>query len=499
MLPKLNFIIVLLLIGLFPGFTYANTLDVLFGDSKSRYTLYSSLEGEKEYIPLNQVIQVFNLTRTWDSLNGMVILGYRGKTGAFKPDQTDIIVERRTFLLKNPPKYIEGILMIPLEFIIDVLPLFYDKEISWDPSRRLLKVGSGHIEITSVQHAVYNDYTRIIVQTNKPVTYKVVEKLPALLIVDLPESSFSLSNNPVQVGSNSVKIVKIINSYGTTQVLVNLSPQFINYDHFALNDPPRIVIDVHGIPGDEDLAKKQVEELSTPIPLPLDDTSNLAQILPKIRTPTTVKTVIIDPGHGGRDKGIAIGPDLWEKDITLVIAQKLSEALRRRLGVRVVLTRTGNDNLSPVERATLANSTRADLLISLHLNNSFSSSTQGFEVYTLDIASNQDTTHAESPLVRAAALDHAQEFYLDKSERVADYVVTAYNEETKSKEGKKKKAPLLILKGVTMPAIQIEMGYLSSTTNKAKFIQEDFQKLMVKVLTEGIINFKRYLEQVSLN
>jgi N-acetylmuramoyl-L-alanine amidase len=487
-------IVLIFLLGFIPSSSQANTLELVFEDGRSRSTLYTLVEGGVEYIPLNQVVQAFNLSRNWDSLNGMIILSYRGRTASITPDQPIAIVERRSYSFKNSPKYIEGILMIPLDYVINILPLLYDKEMSWDPSRRILRIGSSRVEIASIQHAVYTDYTRIIIQTNKSIAYKVVEKLPALLIIDLPEAGFMLPNNPIQVGSNVVKTVKVINSYGTTQVLINLGGQFASYNHFALNDPPRIVVDVYSTPGGGNMAGKE-EKPS----LPESELLNPLDILPKPRTLTSVRTVILDPGHGGRDNGITLGPNLWEKDITLNIAQKLSESIRRRLGVRVILTRNANDNLSPVERTTLANSTKADLFISLHVNNSFSPNTRGFEVYTLDAPASSNNENPETLLVKASALDHAQEAYLDKSERLANYIVTAYNEETKSKDAKRKKAPLLVLKGATMPAIQIEMGYFSNPVDKEKITQEDFQKLVVKVITDGIVNFKRYLEQVSLN
>lgn len=482
------------MLGLIPSHAQANLVHVIFEDNKSRSTFYPVPGIEGDYVSLNHVIQAFNLKRTWDSLNGMIILSYRDKTAILTPDQPVVIVERRSYSLKNPPRYIEGILMIPLEYVTNILPLFYDKEIAWDPSRRTLKVGSHRIEITSIQHTVYHDYTRLIIQTNRPITYRLVEKLPSLLILDLPETSFRLTNNPLLVeGSNTIKNVKVINSYGITQVLINLGNQFINYNHFALDDPPRIVIDVYSAPIEERITQKDIEGPSSA------ESLNPFEVLPKARTQTTVRSVVIDPGHGGRDNGIAVGPDLWEKNITLTLAQKLAESLRRRLGIRVILTRTADENFSPVERTTLANSSKADLLISLHLNNSFSSSTDGFEVYTLDAVSDLNSTDPEALLIRTSVLEHAQESYLTRSERLADYIVTTYNKETKSEEARKKKAPLLILKGAIMPAVQIEIGYFSNVTDKEKITREEFQEFIVKVLTDGIISFKRYLEQVSLN
>lgn len=103
--------------------------------------------------------------------------------------------------------------------------------------------------------------------------------------------------------------------------------------------------------------------------------------------------VIIDPGHGGEDSG-AVGPGgLKEKDLTLDMALRIRRLLKRHMpNVEVVLTRTSDRYVSLEERVKTANTQGGDLFLSLHINSSDTKDASGFELYSLDVASN---SHAD--------------------------------------------------------------------------------------------------------
>ena len=100
----------------------------------------------------------------------------------------------------------------------------------------------------------------------------------------------------------------------------------------------------------------------------------------------TIRTVVIDPGHGGKDTGKTGRNGVFEKDVNLEIALKTRDLLERKLGVEVVLTRDGDQLLSLTGRTEIANSANGDLFISIHCNSWFSPETGGFEAYFLSPA-----------------------------------------------------------------------------------------------------------------
>jgi N-acetylmuramoyl-L-alanine amidase len=353
---------------------------------------------------------------------------------------------------------------------------------------------------------------------NQAASYKITEKLPSLLIFELPHSSFTLSENPLQVNSRSVQHVKVIDSFGSTQIIVRLGAKFEQYKHSVTEDPPRLLIDLYNtletIVETPEIPETP-ETLETPEALETPEISEAEGIterdlipegeveLPTIPREFSLRTIVIDPGHGGSDPGITIlpqtdeTPGVYEKDITLNIAKMLATSLGQRFGgVRVVLTREGDSFVAAEERATIANHNRADVFIGLHVNNAPSQALSGFEVYIMDYGSLNLPEGYEALSEQSQVLDYAQAKYIETSKRLAQQIIAAYDALLNTgREGTLKSAPLFALKGATMPAVHIEIGYNSNPQDQANVLQEEFQQLLVAAIRDGIAAFKKQEEQ----
>ncbi|GAB4257537.1 MAG: hypothetical protein Kow0092_04480 [Deferrisomatales bacterium] len=98
----------------------------------------------------------------------------------------------------------------------------------------------------------------------------------------------------------------------------------------------------------------------------------------------TPRTVVIDPGHGGEDRGAGGPGGAWEKDVVLALARAVADGLRGR-GFEVHLTRTGDHGLTPEQRAGVANYWQADLFLSLHVSGLARPRARGFEVFVASV------------------------------------------------------------------------------------------------------------------
>src|SRR5512140_1483715 len=155
---------------------------------------------------------------------------------------------------------------------------------------------------------------------------------------------------------------------------------FKSYKVLTLANPPRLVIDV--VPLPEPLTVPPIE--STPgIRLPLPP-SQPAQ--PRTKS---FKTIVIDPGHGGKDPGARGQRGTEEKDITLNVALKLRDLLSRQRGIRVLMTRERDEFVELEDRAKFANGQEADLFVSIHVNSHPQRSVKGIEVYHFGEAKDQ--------------------------------------------------------------------------------------------------------------
>ena len=216
-----------------------------------------------------------------------------------------------------------------------------------------------------------------------------------------------------------------------------------------------------------------------------------------------VGTIVIDPGHGGKDPG-AIAFGMKEKDIVLKVANRLAEHLRNDLGANVILTRTGDFFLPLEERTAIANTNDADLFISLHINAHPSPQVRGFETYFLNLSTNDEamrvaarenatSTHQMSDLQDILS-DIMQNSKINESSRLAQQVHTNIFARLVTppytlKNMGVKQAPFYVLIGAEMPAILIELAFISNPED-AKLLADDvFIDKMTGTISGGILRY----------
>jgi N-acetylmuramoyl-L-alanine amidase len=218
----------------------------------------------------------------------------------------------------------------------------------------------------------------------------------------------------------------------------------------------------------------------------------------------SLQTIVIDPGHGGADKGVQGTHGTLEKDLTMVVARRLKSAIEGRLGIRVLLTRDGDQTLSADERAALANNNKADLFLSLHANASFRSGVKGAEVYYVALdrdaaqASAQATAGAQqlpviggsSRQVEIVPWQFAQTRFLDQSKTLAGFIAQQFQGHVPLDSRGLSQAPLRVLVGANMPAVLVEMGYLSNPDQEDQLGTAAFQNTIAQALYAAVVQFR---------
>lgn len=469
----------------------AGTIEVVFRDQNLRYTLFTLNNGEAEFVHVSKIAEIFQISARVDPTDGHVTLSSGSKTASFFPGQNSVIAARQSYFLDIPPLKIEEVIMVPLQFLTDILPVIYERDISWEPGPRQLVVGIQDLEISSLSSMPFGEYTQIVADFSQAVSYKVTEKLPSMLIFEFPQATFHVAQNPLQINSRSVKHVKVVDSFGSTQIIVRLGDEFVRYEHQMTEEPARWILNAYH--AQEALVETQ--ELEEILEEDLTD-DQLEAVVPGTPKTFSLRTIVIDPGHGGSDPGVVVLPEtagtpaLYEKHLTLQIAKLLKTNLTQRLGVRVILTREGDEFVSGENRATIANSNRADVFVSLHVNRSFSNGLVGFEAYVMDYGSLEQPDQG-SLSVRSQMLDFAQADYVAQSERLAQHIITAYQQRHNGSRAVVKHAPLFTLKGTTMPALHLEVGYSSNAQDQQNITQDAFQQVLAAAISDGIAGFKK--------
>lgn len=222
----------------------------------------------------------------------------------------------------------------------------------------------------------------------------------------------------------------------------------------------------------------------------------------------SIKKVVVDAGHGGKDPG-AIGRILGlnEKDVNLDIARRLAEALRKE-GIEVIMTRS-TDVFIPLEkRVDIANIANVDLFISIHANSNRVRSLEGFEVYYIseNISDlNRALFSAKNDFLNLdkSCFDH---YTLDlkavlwdliyansraESVELARAICRRVNLNLSAKILGVKSAAFCVLKGAHMPAVLVEAGFLSNRNEESLLKSGSYRQQICEAVFEGIKDYSK--------
>ncbi|MEX1011079.1 MAG: N-acetylmuramoyl-L-alanine amidase [Balneolaceae bacterium] len=244
-------------------------------------------------------------------------------------------------------------------------------------------------------------------------------------------------------------------------------------------------------------------------------TANLLQTIfdedyNRLRDNLNFDTVVIDPGHGGRDPGSTGVNGITEKEVNLAVALKLGEYIEENMpGVRVIYTRDDDRYLSLPERGRIANLARGDLFVSVHAN-SFSQNrnVNGSEVYFMGLASSQSALEVMKRENSVVHLDNsngeAQELSEEDliiyelanagniaiSERIAGKMEHQFRERAQRRSRGVKQAPFFVLYHASMPSLLVETGFITNP-NEARFLASEYgQSIMASAIFRAIRDYK---------
>ncbi len=221
---------------------------------------------------------------------------------------------------------------------------------------------------------------------------------------------------------------------------------------------------------------------------------------PRLRV---VSVVVIDPGHGGDDAGARAtardGADpaaaLVEKNLTLAIARRVESAIVAQTGGRVLLTRTSDVRVGSAERAAFTNESRADLLVSIHLNGSPSPAARGFQVYYHDASGADDAPppRADPAVPAPKRWPAAQRGVESDSARLAEIVRESLAAKLALPDRGVRRIPIATLEGATCPAILVEVGYLTNAEEALALSTAAVQDAFAEAIAEAVLRMDAVL------
>jgi N-acetylmuramoyl-L-alanine amidase len=325
--------------------------------------------------------------------------------------------------------------------------------------------------------ADFGSTTTLVLSLGRDAIVDVEETEPGKLTIQFEDATPQLDST---VPFRSRRVRSLTSSDQT--LFVDLAPGIGLISWHSLETPPRVTIELG-------------PSRATPTPAP---------VRRPVVTQTGRRPVVIDPGHGGDDIGARSASGLSEKEVTLAVARRLARTLESR-GHAVRLTRDGDQSRALTDRTALANRLDATVFISLHANASTVASVAGAETYymSLDGASDEAAAATADLENRAGSSaddrspldlilwDLAQAEVLNESSKLALAVQGRLNARLGLRDRGVKQAPFVVLTGATMPAILVELGFLSNPSEAERLVQPESQQQLAEAVAAGIEDFLR--------
>jgi len=424
------------------------------------------------YVELARLAEMLNgrLETPADSAQARLRAGSHVVT--FTRNWARILVDGAPVVLEAPVVVRKGAWLVPETFVSTVVPRLGLEAAPAAPS----------LALEEMRTRSYPSFTRIVLETSGPVTYRVEPGGPREARVRLVGLAGEAPSESIADGF--VEHARLERAGADALLRVTFEGATGELKATALTDPPRLVLDF-ARPGEAVARERQAF--------------------------TPLRTIVLDAGHGGHDSG-AVGPaGLMEKDLVLDVTRRVARLLEERLDVKVRLSRDADYFVPLRDRTSFANRERADLFVSIHANAHRVVASEGVEVYFLSseatdsaarqvAATENSAAQLEKPgngrgksadIVKSILWDLAQSEYQAESSRLAETVLDTMTQALKIPNRGVKQAGFYVLGGAAMPAILVEIGFVTNPREERRLKESRYRDDIARAIVSGLTDYKR--------
>jgi N-acetylmuramoyl-L-alanine amidase len=432
--------------------------------------------GTADLVPLDQVAAMFGVTTTEDRLTASVTITAKGQRIVLTSGQSLASVGGKLVSLSGPATHDRAGWFVPVDLLSRILGPALNLHIDVRRPSHLIAVGATGVATVTTRIERVAAGARVTVETDSGVGHRLARDGNRVLVqFDAPaiDGSATTGSAPEFVANTHVDGATLVIDLGPSAATVHTA-----------NDSGRVVVDMTP---------------ASSAPPPAQGTPPGQTVAPDLGPSAGVRTVVLDPGHGGEDTGVRGPHGSLEKDVVLQVARQVKTAVESRLGIRVLLTRDGDDEIPSDKRTAFANNARADVFISLHANASLRASAHGAEVLSLGL--NEYKARAAvigtgdrvpvvgggTRLIQTVPWELAQIPYVSRSATLAATTLRHLSAQNvplfaRASEG----VPLVGLAGINMPAILLEMGFLSNVDDERALTSGDLVGSLVEALVDTL-------------
>ena len=453
-----------------------------------------TLVNNQEFVAVDDLAATFQLAVLEDALGALTIT-YKDKTIVLT-NQALASVAGRLVSLPAPAARAGRRWLVPVEFINRALALVYDTRLELRKPSHLLIVGDVRVPRVTVRYDLVAPGARLTIDATPRTASTVTEDNNRLLIKF--EADALDMESPALGQLSPQSLIVNVRQLDATTLGVDLGPRVAGFRATTLpvDTTMRLSIDVMA-------AAEAAPASPAASAAPAAAGPAVSPDLPPSLGPpaSAIQTIAIDPGHGGADQGVKGVSGTKEKDLTLAIARRLKAAIEARLGIRVLLTRDDDRELQPDDRTAVANNNKVDLFVSLHANASLRPAAAGATIYyaafdpvpVSSALAGVDRVPTFSGGMRDIELvpwGQAQTHHLSQSMAFAGILAERFTDRVALTAPGVDRAPLGVLESANMPAVLVEMGFLTNAAQEKQLTGSNFQNGFVQAMMEAIVTFR---------
>ena len=411
----------------------------------------------------------------------------------FNRDQSRLTLQGQPLVLEGAPRVTAKGWLIPADFLDKGLGRLAPGVSSTRPASASAKSPVRRVDSSvafeELRYRSYPSFTRVVVEAAAGLSY--------LTAAGRTEIRVRLSGLNVlgvhleEIGDGLVKEARL-EAAGPDGVLnIVLEGPAAEVRTASLQDPFRVVVDIYRAKESAGTEGQRANNGGAP----------------------PLKLIVLDAGHGGHDPGARGPAGVQEKDVVLDVTRRAARMIEDGLGIKVVLTRSTDVFVPLRERTNFANKQRADLFVSVHANAHPRSVSEGVETFFLSseatdnearqiAAIENDVVQLETPqsrqktdLLKSILWDMAQSEFQQESSFLAETVQDSMTQSLRLTNRGVKQAGFYVLGGAAMPAILIEIGFLTNPKEEKKLASAEHREAIARAIYASLAEYKRRYDQ----
>ncbi|HOX24986.1 MAG TPA: N-acetylmuramoyl-L-alanine amidase [Candidatus Krumholzibacteria bacterium] len=446
------------------------------------------LGSQEVYVRSADAADLLQANRLWQAVSRRLALRIGSREARFTDQSRLVSLGDREILLPVPVLFADGDLWLPLGFVSDILAPEAGQYLAWDRDLRRLTTGQAEVNLTDLRVTPMTRAASLRLLCREALSFRASSPEPGVIELKIYGAQADLAQVRLDEPQGLIRGAATRQFADYAVVTVRVDELVTHYRTETASSGREIVLIVE---------EEQVAALPEPVPRgqaeialgggPVDVTRQLE-----------IRTVVVDPGHGGTEPGVASAGGILEKDVNLAVAEELADHLRGR-GLKVVLTRDDDRTLGLAERAEIANSAGGDLFVSLHCNGWFNHGARGLETYFLSPAKSDWSQSVEAVENRDQAApgdvefivwDLVQNRYISASSDLAEVVQAEVCRALRVPDRGVRQAGFRVLVGAWMPAVLVEMGFLTHPDEAQDLSNRRYQRDLAHALGDAILVYR---------